>query len=232
MAFTAGFTVTHVVPESGLPTWPSPDASLPQGPRLAPGLGVQLLETTPNGWGHIACSNGWTAWVDPSRLGAPGTAAAAGAAQVHGSKWELVGQALRARVVLGPLGAAGGAGMAIASFLPWFSGGGTSVSGWDVGLYWVVMGTGDGKSGIKLGLPLVVAGAIVVLLAIARARIGMPVVIGLAAVGSWTAVFAISRVLRPDPHPDFGVGEFIALLGAALIAVDAYGFVKRHQGGP
>src|SRR3954449_3545016 len=62
------FAATHVVPASGLPTWPSPDPSASQGPQLDGGLDVQLLEVRPDGWAQVACSNGWTAWVDGRAL--------------------------------------------------------------------------------------------------------------------------------------------------------------------
>ena len=72
-----GFTATHVVPESGLSTWPAPDPRAPLGPRLDPHLPVQVLEVTPNGWARVLCANGWSAWVDAARLGVPTTAPAA-----------------------------------------------------------------------------------------------------------------------------------------------------------
>jgi hypothetical protein len=149
-------------------------------------------------------------------------------ARAPASNREDVRHTLRARVVLGGLGAAGAALIASASFLPWFSAGGDSASGWDVALYWVVLGTGDGTSGVRLGLPLVIAGGVVALLAATRQPIRLPVALALAAAGSWSATFAASRVLRPAPHPDIGVGAVVAFVGAALIGVNAYRCALRE----
>jgi hypothetical protein len=213
------FAATHVVPAPGLSTWPAPDPTVAPGPRLAAGLSVQVLETTPQGWAHVACANGWTAWVDARLLTAPPT---------H-TKTELVRQAWRASVVLTPLALVGAAAMALASFLPWFSAGGESASGWDVGLHWVFFGTGDGTSGVQVGLPPLLGGAGAALLALARQRAPLPAVVGLAAMGSWTATLATARVLRPQPHPDLGIGVLLAFAGAAVVAVDAYQCVRREQ---
>jgi hypothetical protein len=119
--------------------------------------------------------------------------------------------------------------MGMASFLPWFTAAGESVSAWDVALYYVVTGNGDGRTGIRAGLPLVLAAGVAAVLVLARQPIRLPVAIGIAAVGSYTAVFAVSRVLRPDPHPDLGVGVLVALAGAAIIAMDAYRLVLQKQ---
>lgn len=61
------FSATHVVPSDGLSTWPNPDMTQPEGPRLDPGLPVQLAEQR-GAWGRVMCSNGWEAWVDVNRL--------------------------------------------------------------------------------------------------------------------------------------------------------------------
>jgi hypothetical protein len=56
------FTPSHRVPPSGLPTWAVPDTSSPQGPRLDPGLEVQVLGQQ-GALAHITCSNSWEAWI-------------------------------------------------------------------------------------------------------------------------------------------------------------------------
>lgn len=71
------FRPTHVVPLDGLPTWVSPDVSEPSA-WLDPLLPVCLLARHGD-WAHVACSNGWSAWVDGRMLltlpdGPPGTA--------------------------------------------------------------------------------------------------------------------------------------------------------------
>ncbi|GAB2727529.1 hypothetical protein [Streptomyces bullii] len=57
-----GFRPTHVVPQHGMPAWEAPD---PERPTVAldPLLPVQLVERLGD-WGHVLCSNGWSAWVD------------------------------------------------------------------------------------------------------------------------------------------------------------------------
>ena len=59
-----GFLATHRVPAPGLETYPAPDPSAAAGPRLDTDLDVQVLEQREDGWAHLACSNGWTAWGD------------------------------------------------------------------------------------------------------------------------------------------------------------------------
>ncbi|GAA3506214.1 hypothetical protein GCM10019016_133290 [Streptomyces prasinosporus] len=61
-----GFRPTHVVPEHGLSAWETPGPERPTVP-LDPLLPVRLLERYGD-WGHVLCSNGWSAWVDGRRL--------------------------------------------------------------------------------------------------------------------------------------------------------------------
>ncbi|GAB2887812.1 hypothetical protein GCM10027074_65190 [Streptomyces deserti] len=57
-----GFRPTHVVPQHGMPAWEAPDPGRPTV-ALDPLLPVQLVERLGD-WGHVVCSNGWSAWVD------------------------------------------------------------------------------------------------------------------------------------------------------------------------
>ncbi|MEU8651347.1 hypothetical protein [Streptomyces sp. NPDC048737] len=57
-----GFRPTHVVPQQGMPAWETPDPARPTVP-LDPLLPVRLVERRGD-WGHVLCSNGWSAWVD------------------------------------------------------------------------------------------------------------------------------------------------------------------------
>ncbi|MEU3950466.1 hypothetical protein [Streptomyces sp. NPDC029526] len=63
---TPAFRPTHVVPRHGLPAWEAPDPSRPTA-GLDPLLPVRLTESRGD-WGHVLCSNGWSAWVDGRRL--------------------------------------------------------------------------------------------------------------------------------------------------------------------
>ncbi|MFI1224740.1 MULTISPECIES: hypothetical protein [unclassified Streptomyces] len=75
---TPEFRPTHVVPPDGLPAWESPDVARPTDP-LDPLLPVQLQDRRGD-WAYVACSNGWSAWVDGRLLvSVPGTPPAAGA---------------------------------------------------------------------------------------------------------------------------------------------------------
>jgi hypothetical protein len=54
---------THLVPEGGLDAWAAPDPSLDPITSIAAGVELQILGRA-GAWAHIACDNGWTAWVD------------------------------------------------------------------------------------------------------------------------------------------------------------------------
>ncbi|MGW6286664.1 hypothetical protein [Streptomyces sp. NPDC055107] len=74
---TPEFRPTHVVPPDGLPAWESPDVARPTDPLDAL-LPVQLRERRGD-WAYVACSNGWSAWVDGRLLvSVPRTPPAAG----------------------------------------------------------------------------------------------------------------------------------------------------------
>ncbi|MFD4021502.1 hypothetical protein [Streptomyces sindenensis] len=63
---TPEFRPTHVVPPDGLPAWESPDVARPTDPLDAL-LPVQVQDRRGD-WAYVACSNGWSAWVDGRRL--------------------------------------------------------------------------------------------------------------------------------------------------------------------
>lgn len=62
----SGFEPTHLVPREGMPTWSAPDPAESSQP-LPARLPVRLLDRHGD-WGHVLCSNGWSAWVDARRL--------------------------------------------------------------------------------------------------------------------------------------------------------------------
>ncbi|WP_033894152.1 hypothetical protein [Streptomyces anulatus] len=75
---TPEFRPTHVVPPDGLAAWESPDVARPTDPLDAL-LPVQLQDRRGD-WAYVACSNGWSAWVDGRLLvSVPQTPPAAGA---------------------------------------------------------------------------------------------------------------------------------------------------------
>ncbi|AWL89940.1 hypothetical protein [Streptomyces globisporus] len=75
---TPEFRPTHVVPPDGLPAWESPDVARPTDPLDAL-LPVELRDRRGD-WAYVACSNGWSAWVDGRLLvSVPRTPPASGA---------------------------------------------------------------------------------------------------------------------------------------------------------
>ncbi|WP_062990197.1 SH3 domain-containing protein [Nocardia anaemiae] len=60
---TPAFHPTHQVPANGMPAWATPDSTRPPVARIDPRVELQILERSGD-WAHIACNNGWTAWVD------------------------------------------------------------------------------------------------------------------------------------------------------------------------
>ncbi|MGW4768088.1 SH3 domain-containing protein [Nocardia sp. NPDC004278] len=54
---------THRVPEGGMAAWASPDPRFGPITSIDPGVELQILQRAGD-WAHIACNNGWTAWVD------------------------------------------------------------------------------------------------------------------------------------------------------------------------
>ena len=62
-SFGSPFSPTHTVHAAGVDTWPTADASQPNGPRLNGGLQVEVVQTWGD-WTQVRCSNDWTAWVD------------------------------------------------------------------------------------------------------------------------------------------------------------------------
>ncbi|MGY4100162.1 SH3 domain-containing protein [Nocardia sp. R16R-3T] len=54
---------THLAPEGGLDAWAAPDPNLGPITSIDPGVELQILGRAGD-WAHIACNNGWTAWVD------------------------------------------------------------------------------------------------------------------------------------------------------------------------
>lgn len=62
------FVASHRIPGEGLPAWRQPDPNASPEVTIGGGLLVQVLEQHANGWAHILCDNGWSAWVDGRRL--------------------------------------------------------------------------------------------------------------------------------------------------------------------
>src|SRR5579884_2935046 len=72
-------TLPRYVPASGIVTFAAADPRQPPGARLDAGLEVAVTEQRPDGWAHVVCSNGWSAWADGRLLLSAPLAGMAGA---------------------------------------------------------------------------------------------------------------------------------------------------------
>lgn len=63
---------THLVPPGGLAVWDEPDGNRQPVHQLAAGLAVTVAEHR-GPWTRVLCDNGFTGWVDGSRLVTPST---------------------------------------------------------------------------------------------------------------------------------------------------------------
>ena len=60
---TPAWRPTHLVPDSGMSAWATPDPNGPPVARIDPRVELRLLERS-GAWAHIVCVNGWSGWVD------------------------------------------------------------------------------------------------------------------------------------------------------------------------
>ncbi|MDO8363355.1 MAG: hypothetical protein Q7V88_10705 [Actinomycetota bacterium] len=66
MAGIEKFVPTHLAPADGLQAWATIGTSQPTS-SIPPGLQLELVERVGD-WAHVACTNGWSAWVDARLL--------------------------------------------------------------------------------------------------------------------------------------------------------------------
>ncbi|MBI2169611.1 MAG: SH3 domain-containing protein [Actinobacteria bacterium] len=59
--------MAHAAPPGGIQAWATPDPSQPPVATLAAGTPLQIAEQR-GGWARVEASNGWSGWVDASRL--------------------------------------------------------------------------------------------------------------------------------------------------------------------
>jgi Bacterial SH3 domain len=62
----SGWSATHTIPAEGMTAWSEPDPKS-QSVAVAGGLPVAVVERRGN-WARVTASNGWSGWVDGSRL--------------------------------------------------------------------------------------------------------------------------------------------------------------------
>ena len=61
------WTRSHVVPAGGMPAWDAADPNRAPIATLPAGVELQLVRTY-GGWGLVQAANGWSGWVDASKL--------------------------------------------------------------------------------------------------------------------------------------------------------------------
>ena len=123
---------------------------------------------------------------------------------------------------------AGAAVAVLGSFLPWYSGGGQSVTAWDIPIVGLITLEGN-DSGLKTGLVL-----LVLLAAAAPLLTKSPLPVW--AAGALAAVSVVIGMLGfrlyldfPEPRPDLGIGLILVLLGGVTMAVGP--FLSAGQSG-
>jgi hypothetical protein len=159
---------THTVPVGGLPTWPSPDAALPQGPSLASELDVKVLEWWGD-WARVECSNGWIAWVDGRYLlpiGSVAAAAAGFAAAPAMSAPALDTSPVKVGAVALSVPLVGAAAALIAAFLPWISTGPVSENAMNLPITFLFDYETTETGGLKIGWVVIALAALAVALCV------------------------------------------------------------------
>jgi hypothetical protein len=213
---TDAFVPTHVTPASGMDSWPRPDARAPLGPRIGEQLEVELLDESGD-WAKIACSNGWTAWVD-GRLLAPIRAKGGSSPRSAGGFDLSTLMSDRTRA----FGVGGALLVALSALLPWIRGGGQSVNSFDITAEALIDYKTTSTGGIKIGmLLLAIAAAIVVVVARGADR-RVERGLGIAAVGVPALyLFQLQRAISDAQGVSLmdvaGIGIFGAAAGGALV---------------
>lgn len=229
------FQTTHRAGPHGAPTWPTADPAAPPGPRLDPGLDVQVLERTGD-WARVRCANGWEAWTDGRWLD-PVTATAApattpapaprpyAAPPTRGAATRPTGVTTGAVQAHEVVGAAGALVALLGAFLPWYKAPGfdASINGFDIAFWALVTGNAsdaEPKAGLLVVLGALAAGA---LIGLGRATVVPAWSFAVAgAVAGVPALLGVYRLLdEPQPRPDLGLGLVLALAGGVAIAATA-----------
>lgn len=239
-----GFRASHVVPAAGLAAYAEHDASQPAVATLDPALPVQVVDRWGD-WAQIACSNGWTAWVDGRHLvdGAAGAAsmAATPAPGTIARRRNPVAAALvllctaPRSVAAGPAAvgapaALGAALVTIGSFLPLLSTDGLpSITAWDTPAGFLVSDN-PAPSDFKLGVVLIAAAALVLLPLLIRRALPPLLLLVFAAPATNLGVHLMLIKARTDGYPNLGPGTLLTGAGGLLIAVQAGWWMWRERG--
>lgn len=247
-----GFASTHVVPDDGLDAFTQPDATAAPTARLDPRLDVAELRRWGD-WSEVACSNGWTCWVDARRLvpvaspppppapAGPSPAGVGGAPQAIGSyaqAYQLARPAGRspagiaaAAAAAAPAGrppialtAIGAAVVVAGALLPWLTFPNTAAVGSpDVPLQFLIDIRTTARGPLDLAVVLVGA-AVIALIATVRPGLGR-----IRRIAGWTAVVLptiyVAQVQRM--LSDFGEGapSLISTVGIGVLVTAVGGLI-------
>lgn len=218
MVLSSVWVPTHRVPDGGLRAWPKPDPAVEPIATLQARVELSIAEQRGD-WARVVGSNGWTGWVDMRRLqpmaggrARPATPGVGGA----------VSEGAKAGGASFPLGAVGGAILAAAAFLPWFSFSGLDANAFDISLKFLWDLNADGDP--MLGIAVVAAGGLGLLAAILPViPSGLRRLAALAGVAiAALFVFQVNRGLDTtfsDTFDALGYGVYAALAGAVLLLV-------------
>jgi hypothetical protein len=200
---TAVTPVVHHVPRRGMDWWSEPDPQRAPDGRLDGSVTLDVVEQT-TGWAHVRAANGWDGWVDASQLKA-------------GPAPDVTQRAARVSIALS---IAGAAIAIIGSFLPWFTGGGSDVSAWDIRV--VALFTKKPTDiAIDAG-PIILLTALVLLALVLRRPLpgwcalalgGIPLVIGIAGLAFYGDL--------PGGSTDLGIGIIVTLVGSVVMLAGA-----------
>jgi hypothetical protein len=245
-----GFRASHVVPTAGLSAYAAHDASQPAVSTLDPSLPVQVIDRWGD-WAQIACSNGWTAWVDGRYLVDANAAAVAAAPtapvaapapapySIARRRNPLAGALLLLCTVprgvaatpaaVGALAGLGAALVAIGSFLPLLSLNGLpAISTWDTPAAFLFSNNPD-PSDFKLGI-LLMAGAVLALLPLLTRRALPPLLLFVCgAPATNLGIHVMTVKARTEGYPDLGPGTLMVFAGGVLIAAQAAWWLWRER---
>ena len=214
------FVSTHLTPIAGMDSWPRPDAQATLGPRISENLEVQVLDRAGD-WAKVVFSNGWSAWVD-GRLLLPVRARGGGA----GSQTNALPFDLSALLADRPRGfAVGGALLvALSSVLPWARGGGRSANSFDTPAVWLVDYKTTSRSGIKIGVLLLVLSIATVVVIVQGSDKRVELSLGIASIAV-PALYLVQlqRAISGEPGLSItdsaGFGIPVAIAGGVLVLV-------------
>ena len=217
---SAAWVPSHRVPQSGLPTWTAPDPGAAAGQPLDAGLAVQLLERRPDGWARVACSNGWTAWVDGRLLGGPDAGPASAATPGASPAWlPWLGCVL----------------IAAGAVAPWYRLRVGSISASRLPVRYLVLRT-PGLTQPRVAPLLFAAAGLVAVGALLQAganrREGRLLLLVGAVIATNLGLFGVMRWLHPATGLGLGLGVPLTAVGGALVVVAHLRTRDRARQGP